>query len=90
MNRNKLNIRTDLLRVTKMALDVGNPFEKGLANTFLNKAKKELEESFPNEKRLEKEIEDYQKKIDSIAIDPLERIRWGEKVLTISSRLGVE
>jgi len=44
MNRNKLNIRMDLLRVAKTALDLKNPFDQKIASTFLDKAENEFAE----------------------------------------------
>ena len=88
MNRNKLNIRMDLMRVVKTALEIDKPFEKAIAYMFLDKALQEFESNLPKETLLKNELQLFNSQIDDISNDPLKRIRWGEKVMTIASRLG--
>lgn len=88
MNRTKLNIKMDLLRVAKTALDLKNLFDEGVANVFINKAKSEFENNLQGELELKSELVVYQKQIPDIESDNLKRIRWGEKVMTLASRLG--
>ena len=90
MNRSKLNIRTDLLRATKTALHVDQPFQKELVETFIEKAIWEFENNLPEEEDLKGELQGYKEKVSLVEDNFLERIRWGEKVLTISSRLGLQ
>ena len=78
----------DLLRSAKSAFEINKPFDKNIANLFIRKALDEFDNNFPQETVLRKELTNFQTQIDSIATDPLKRIRWGEKVMTIASRLG--
>jgi len=78
----------DLLRVAKSALDVKNPFDEETSNTFLDKAALEFNSNLPQETILKNELGTYKLQINLIKDDPLKRIRWGEKVMTIASRLG--
>jgi len=88
MNKNKLNIRMDLLRTAKTAFEINKPFDKNISNVFINKALEEFENNLPKESALKKELADFQSQIDNMLNDPLKRIRWGEKIMTIASRLG--
>lgn len=56
MNRNKLNIRMDLLRAAKTAFDVKYPFEDKIAKTFIEKAKEEFENIVPSAIELKNEL----------------------------------
>lgn len=88
MNRNKLNIKMDLLRSVKTAFEINKPFEKEVTKVFINKALQEFETNLPKEILLKAELQEFGSQIDDIAKDPLKRIRWGEKVMTLASRLG--
>jgi len=88
MNRTKLNIKMDLLRVAKTALDLKNPFNTTVADVFIDKAKLEFENNLQNDMELKKELVAYQNQMLNIANDNLQRIRWGEKVMTLAGRLG--
>lgn len=88
MNRTKLNIKMDLMRVAKIALDLKNSFDQSVANVFIDKAKSEFENNLHTETALKVELEQYQKQIPLVAQDNLQRLRWGEKVMTLASRLG--
>ncbi|MFZ2663955.1 MAG: hypothetical protein WAX66_01185 [Patescibacteria group bacterium] len=89
MNRAKLNVRMDLMRVAKTALDADKPFEEQIANTFIDKAKSELENNLKDDYLLRDELVMYQKQIPNISSDTVKRLHWGEKILTIASRLGI-
>ena len=88
MNRNKLNIRMDLLRTVKTAFEINKPFDKNVAGVFLNKALEEFDRNLPKETELKNELAEFKSQLDNIYNDPLKRIRWGEKVMTIALRLG--
>ncbi len=88
MNRIKLNIKMDLLRVAKTALEVDKEFDQNLAAVFLNKAREEFEKLQDSEKNLVNELISYQKNMSSLNNDPEKRKKWGEKVLTVASRLS--
>jgi hypothetical protein len=88
MNRTKLNIRMDLMRVAKTALDTDRPFEENIANTFIDKAKSEFENNLKEESPLKDELVMYQNQIPEISSDNIKRLHWGEKIMTIASRLG--
>jgi len=88
MNRTKLNIRMDLMRVAKTALDIDQPFQENIANTFINKAKSEFEDNLKDETVLKDELLSYQTQIPNISNDSSKRMKWGEKIMTIASRLG--
>ncbi|KKT84226.1 MAG: hypothetical protein UW82_C0026G0012 [candidate division WWE3 bacterium GW2011_GWC2_44_9] len=77
MNRAKLNIRTDLFRVAKTAFK------------FIEKAKLELDRIPVESATLKNDLVSYQAEMNTIQNDPLKRIRWGEKIITISTRLGI-
>jgi len=78
----------DLLRSAKSAFEINKPFDKTIANLFIRKALEEFDNNFPQETVLRKELANFQVQINSISSDPLKRIRWGEKIMTIASRLG--
>ena len=78
----------DLLRVAKTALDVDKEFDQKIAETFLNKAKQEFAFINDSDKALLKDIETYQNQVRKISSNPLKRIRWGEKVMTVASMLS--
>ena len=78
----------DLMRVVKTALEIDKPFEKAIAYMFLDKALQEFESNLPKETLLKNELQLFNSQIDDISNDPLKRIHWGEKVMTIASRLG--
>jgi len=78
----------DLLRAAKTALDTSVPFDLELADTFINKAKEEFSNVTDKESLLVKDLVGYQTQMHSIANDSVKRTRWGEKVLTIASRLS--
>jgi hypothetical protein len=88
MNRNKLNIKMDLLRTAKGAFEINRPFDKNIAGVFLNKALEEFDKNLPNEKELINDLSEFKSQLDTIYNDPIKRIRWGEKVMTVASRLG--
>ncbi len=88
MNRNKMNIKMDLLRAAKSALEVKSEFDPKLSETFLNKAKEEFQFIKDEERLLEKDLEVHCNQINDIKSDPLKRLQWGEKILTIASRLS--
>lgn len=88
MNRTKLNIRMDLLRVAKTALDLSKPFEEDVANVFIEKAKQEFENNLKDETVLKDELVSYQAQILNLSTDDTKRLHWGEKIMTIASRLG--
>ncbi|GIW69632.1 MAG: hypothetical protein KatS3mg101_0379 [Patescibacteria group bacterium] len=79
----------DLLRAAKSALEIDKEFDQETSETFLNKAKEEFAQIEDLDKKLLSEINIYQSQIEKIKSDPLERIRWGEKILTIASRLSL-
>ncbi len=79
MNRNKLNIKMDLLRVSKTALDIKNDFDTKISEEFLNKAREEFSLIEDEDKMLLNDLITHQKQINDIKNDPLKRIRWGEK-----------
>jgi hypothetical protein len=89
MNRNKLNIKMDLLRVSKTALDIKNDFDTKISEEFLNKAREEFSLIEDEDKMLLNDLITHQKQINDIKNDPLKRIRWGEKIMTIASRLNL-
>ena len=78
----------DLMRVVKTALEIDKPFEKAIAYMFLDKALQEFKSNLPKETLLRNELQKFNSQIDDISNDPLKRIHWGEKVMTIASRLG--
>lgn len=78
----------DLMRVAKIALELDKPFEENIANVFINKARSEFEENLKDENKLKDELISYQKEIPIIALDTKKRKQWGEKIMTIASRLG--
>lgn len=88
MNRNKLNIKMDLLRVAKTALDTSVPFNFQLADIFINKAKEEFSMVTDKESALVNDLNNYQIEMQDIVNDSVKRTQWGEKVLTIASRLS--
>ena len=89
MNRTKLNIKMDLLRVSKTALDIKNDFDVEISEEFLNKAREEFALIEDEDRLLLKDLETHQEQINEIKKDPLKRIRWGEKIMTIASRLNI-
>lgn len=78
----------DLMRVAKTALNINVPFETETATLFLDKAKTEFNSHLATEKVLKNELEHYQSKIADIKDSKSERLKWGEKIMTIASRLG--
>ncbi|OGC51111.1 hypothetical protein A2W32_00500 [candidate division WWE3 bacterium RBG_16_37_10] len=88
MNRNKLNVKMDLLRAAKTAFEINKPFDRNITKVFLNKAKDEFENKLPQETLLKNELMEFSLQIDDIVNDPLKRIHWGEKVMTLAARLG--
>jgi|GEM_PF-1455062 hypothetical protein len=88
MNRNKLNIKMDLLRTAKSAFDINRPFDKTIADVFLTKALEEFDKNLPEETGLKKELVEFKAQLATVCTDPIKRIRWGEKVMTVASRLG--
>jgi len=78
----------DLLRTAKTAFEINKPFDKNVAGVFLNKALEEFDRNLPKETKLKNELAEFKSQLDSIYNDPLKRIRWGEKVMTIALRLG--
>ena len=90
MNRTKMNIKMDLLRVAKTAFDIKNDFDIQVSQTFLNQAEKEFNLIEDSEKTLIEDLKKHKKQILDIKDDPLKRIRWGEKILTIASRLSMK
>ena len=89
MNRAKLNIKMDLLRVAKTALDIKNEFDTTISREFLDKAKKEFSLIEDEDRLLLKDLKIHQEQVNDIKNDPLKRIRWGEKIMTIASRLNL-
>jgi len=89
MNRTKLNIKMDLLRVAKTALDTKSDFDTKISEEFLNKAREEFALIEDEDKLLLKDLKIHQEQVNEIKNDPLKRIRWGEKIMTIASRLSV-
>ncbi len=89
MNRTKLNIKMDLLRVSKTALDIKNDFDTKISNEFLNKAREEFALVEDEDRLLIKDLKTHQEQINDIKNDPLKRIKWGEKIMTIASRLSL-
>lgn len=90
MNRTKMNIKMDLMRVAKSALDIKNDFDKNVSETFLNKVEEEFKLIEDDEKKLLQDLKEYRAQVSEIKEDPLKRLRWGEKILTIASRLSTE
>ena len=88
MNRNKLNIKMDLLRVAKTALDTDKSFDQEITKIFLDKAKQEFAFINDSDKTLLNDIETYQKQMKEMSSDPIKRIRWGEKIMTVASMLS--
>ena len=88
MNRIKMNIKMDLLRVAKSALDIRNDFDEAVSITFLDKAEEEFKLIEDSEKNLAGELKKHREQIDDIKEDRLKRLRWGEKILTVASRLS--
>ena len=88
MNRNKLNIKMDLLRASKTALDTDKNFDQEITKIFLDKAKQEFAFIIDSDKTLLDDIETYQKQMKEMSSDPLKRIRWGEKIMTVASMLS--
>jgi len=78
----------DLLRVAKTALDTSTPFNLEIANTFINKAKEEFSSITDKDSLLVNDLVSYQNQMHSIVNDSVKRTRWGEKILTIASRLS--
>ena len=78
----------DLMRVAETALNLNKPFEKETANVFINKAKLEFENNLKDETVLVDELVSYQTQIPNISNDNIKRLQWGEKIMTIASRLG--
>ena len=83
-----MNIKMDLLRVAKSALDIRNDFDEAVSITFLDKAMSEFKKIEDDEKILRRDLEEHRKQMGKVISDPLERLRWGEKILTIASRLS--
>jgi len=79
----------DLLRVAKTALDIKNDFDTQISEEFINKAKKEFSLIEDEDKRLLNDLKIHQEQVNEIKDDPLKRIRWGEKIMTIASRLNL-
>lgn len=90
MNRTKLNIKMDLLRVAKTALDIKNDFDTQISEQFINKAKEEFSLIEDEDKILLDDLKKHQKEVSEIRNDLLKRIRWGEKIMTIASRLSLD
>ncbi len=88
MNKTKLNIKMDLLRVATNALEINKEFDYNLATVFLNKAREEFKKLQDSEKTLVNELIIYQESMASSVKDLEKRKKWGEKVLTIASRLS--
>ena len=78
----------DLLRTAKSAFEVSKPLDQPLCSIFLTRALKDLEKHFPNETVLKTDLAICTSQINELRDDSLERIRWGEKVMTIAARLG--
>ena len=89
MNRAELNIRTDLFRVAKTAFNIKKQFEYEIAQEFIEKAKLELDRIPVESATLKNDLVSYQAEMNTIQNDPLKRIWWGEKIITISTRLGI-
>lgn len=87
-NRTELNIKMDLLRVAKTALDVDKPFNISFANMFLNRAIMEVEHNLKSCSSLKDELISCKNQIPDISTDNIKRIHWGEKIMTIAFRLG--
>ncbi len=88
-NKTKLNIKMDLLRVAKTALDIKNDLDLQLSEEFLNKAREEFSLIEDEDKMLLKDLITHQEQLNDIKDDSLKRIRWGEKIMTIASRLSL-
>lgn len=80
----------DLLRVSKTALQIGTLFDDKLVKTFLDKAKLEFKKIDDFDRKLLTDLHKLSKKIPSKNDDPIKRIRWGEKIMTIASRMSLE
>lgn len=79
----------DLLRVAKTALDTKNEFDTQVSKEFLDKAKKEFLLIEDEEKDLLSVLESHYDEMDEIKNDPEKRVKWGEKIMTIASRLSI-
>lgn len=78
----------DLLRASKTALDTDKNFDQEITKIFLDKAKQEFAFIIDSDKTLLDDIETYQKQMKEMSSDPLKRIRWGEKIMTVASMLS--
>jgi hypothetical protein len=84
-----MNIKMDLLRVAKTALDTKNEFDTQVSKEFLDKAKKEFLLIGDEERDLLNVLESHYNEMDDIKNDHEKRIKWGEKIMTIASRLSI-
>ncbi|MBU0708932.1 hypothetical protein KJ596_04275 [Patescibacteria group bacterium] len=81
------HVKNDLRRVAKWAGEIDKPFPKEKIDIFLRHAMKDFRSLPPkNTKRLEGSFMEVIQQ-ERVGQDSLQRLRWAEKVLTLSCRL---
>lgn len=83
----KNSVRNDLRRVSKWTVEATGPLPKAKTQTFLQHARDEFSKlSDPHSQQLASELERLTEQLSDLT-DPLQRLRWAEKVLTLSCRV---
>jgi len=82
-------VKMDLLRTTKVVADLKHSVSEEEAKEFLLHGLKDLGKNKlnPQEKKLQQELIELKKTLPECLKDPHQRLRWAEKVLTVSCRL---
>jgi transcriptional regulator of met regulon len=82
-------VKMDLLRTTRVVANLKHSINENTAKEFLLHALKDLEKNklSPREKELKQELVKLSRSISNVLNDPHKRLRWAEKVLTVSCRL---
>jgi len=89
MNRTKMNIKMDLMRAARSALEIEKPFDKKTSDMFINKAKEEFAKINDIDRKLEEQLDSLHTQMAGLDSNPTSRKQWGEKILTVASRLSV-
>ena len=82
------NIQNDLRRISKWAAELDKDLPQSQIKVFLAHALKDFNKlTDKHSLGLRAELEKLSKQQSTITQDPLTRLRWAEKILTISCRL---
>ncbi|MBU1110411.1 hypothetical protein KKB83_02250 [Patescibacteria group bacterium] len=81
------HIKNDLRRVAKWAGEIDKPFPKGRIDVFLQHALKDFNSLSGYERVGLRDEFDQLVQEGQIDHEPLQRLRWAEKTLTLSCRL---